>query len=198
MNGQDLNLERVEALMADLQDRYAPVPVEREPVDVPAGEFEKQLQHAEEGYDGGAYAWVIRDPEDASQLSETMTGESDPRRRALMHYPRNADEWGLPGGGREGKETFEEAAVREVQEETGIRCEITDLWLLRHHVWQSTDENDPRRTHSLHVFFDASYLSGSIAIQPGESNGAAWFAELPERMMPANEFRATSWSAVRE
>jgi len=115
-----------------------------------------------------------------------------------MHYPRNADEWCLPGGGREGDETFEKAAIREVNEETGIHCEITDLWLLRHHVWQSDDESDTRKTHSLHVFFDAHYTGGSISIQPTESNGAAWFAELPEQMMPANEFRAASWSPTSE
>ena len=60
-----------------------------------------------------------------------------------MLYPRNADEWGLPSGGREGDDTFGEAAVRKVNEETGIHCEITDLWLLRHHVWQSADETIP-------------------------------------------------------
>lgn len=190
MTNVDLNQNTVESLTAELQNRYKEVPIEHEPVDVPTGEFEDHLQNAQDGYDGGAYAWVIREPEDASQLSSTTPGERDSRQRVLMHYPRNADEWGLPGGGREGDETFEEAAVREVTEETGIRCEITNLWLLRHHIWQSDDENDTRQTHSLHVFFDVRYTGGRISIQPMESNGAAWFAEFPERMMPANEFRA--------
>jgi 8-oxo-dGTP pyrophosphatase MutT (NUDIX family) len=198
MTGVNLNPDTVESMLTELQDRYSEVPVEREPVDVPAGEFEDHLQNARDGYDGGAYAWVIRDPEDASQLSSTTPGERDSRRRVLMHYPRNADEWGLPGGGREGGETFEEVAVREINEKTDIPCEITDLWLLRHHVWQSDDESDTRKTHSLHVFFDAHYTGGSISIQPTESNGAAWFAELPERMMPTNEFRAVSWSTTSE
>jgi 8-oxo-dGTP diphosphatase len=40
---------------------------------------------------------------------------------ALVHRPKYGD-WSLPKGKLEAGESFEEAAVREVQEETGIRC----------------------------------------------------------------------------
>ena len=59
MTSLDLNLNIVESMLTDLQDRYTEVPIEREPVDVPAGEFEDHLQNAQGGYDGGAYAWAI-------------------------------------------------------------------------------------------------------------------------------------------
>ncbi|MEA2389263.1 MAG: 8-oxo-dGTP diphosphatase [Thermoleophilaceae bacterium] len=40
---------------------------------------------------------------------------------ALVHRPKYGD-WSLPKGKLEAGESFEEAAVREVEEETGIRC----------------------------------------------------------------------------
>ena len=42
---------------------------------------------------------------------------------ALVHRPRY-DDWTLPKGKLDPGESFEEAAVREVQEETGLRCTL--------------------------------------------------------------------------
>ena len=41
---------------------------------------------------------------------------------AVVHRPRY-DDWSLPKGKLHDGETFEEGAVREVEEETGFRCE---------------------------------------------------------------------------
>jgi 8-oxo-dGTP pyrophosphatase MutT (NUDIX family) len=41
----------------------------------------------------------------------------------LVHRPRY-DDWSLPKGKLDEGETFEQAAVREVEEETGLRCEL--------------------------------------------------------------------------
>lgn len=41
----------------------------------------------------------------------------------MVHRPRYED-WSLPKGKLEDGESWEEAAVREVEEETGLRCEI--------------------------------------------------------------------------
>ena len=40
-----------------------------------------------------------------------------------VHRPRH-DDWSLPKGKLEDGESWEEAAVREVEEETGLRCEL--------------------------------------------------------------------------
>jgi len=193
VSGVAIDRERVESLADDLQDRYGTVSVERAKRALPPAEFETALEHARAGYDGGADAWVVRAPADAQPPSETTTADWDDRHRALMILPRDEDEWGLPGGGREGEETFEGAAVREVREEAGVDCEVVDLWHLRRIVWTAADEDDDRTTHSLHPFCDARYVGGSIAIQPGEVNGAAWFAEPPRRCKPANERRLETW-----
>lgn len=42
---------------------------------------------------------------------------------AVVHRPRH-DDWSLPKGKLEASEGWREAAVREVEEETGARCEI--------------------------------------------------------------------------
>ena len=44
----------------------------------------------------------------------------------LVHRPKY-DDWSFPKGKLEGDESWEEAAVREVEEETGLRCEVGDL-----------------------------------------------------------------------
>jgi 8-oxo-dGTP diphosphatase len=41
----------------------------------------------------------------------------------LVHRPRY-DDWSLPKGKLETGESFEEAALREVEEETGLRCRL--------------------------------------------------------------------------
>jgi 8-oxo-dGTP diphosphatase len=42
---------------------------------------------------------------------------------ALVHRPRY-DDWSLPKGKLDAGESFEEAALREVEEETGLRCRL--------------------------------------------------------------------------
>jgi 8-oxo-dGTP diphosphatase len=41
----------------------------------------------------------------------------------IVHRPKY-DDWSLPKGKLERGESFEDAAVREVEEETGVRCEL--------------------------------------------------------------------------
>lgn len=44
---------------------------------------------------------------------------------AVVHRPRY-DDWSLPKGKLDPGETFEQAALREVEEETGLACELRD------------------------------------------------------------------------
>jgi 8-oxo-dGTP diphosphatase len=46
-------------------------------------------------------------------------------RIAVVHRPRY-DDWSLPKGKLDPGETWEEAALREVREETGLECELGD------------------------------------------------------------------------
>jgi len=53
-------------------------------------------------------------------VSRTRDGKTE---IALVHRP-NYDDWSLPKGKRDPAETDEQCAVREVEEETGLRCRL--------------------------------------------------------------------------
>jgi 8-oxo-dGTP diphosphatase len=192
MPGSDINADIVEQEIDRLQTKYDDVLTETEHYDTRSDDFERHLDYARDGYVGGAYVWVVRSPENAPSLCPSMSGadESD-RDRVLMILNRGSEEWSLPGGGRENGELFEEAAVREVEEETNINCEVNDLFSLYHAVVTTADRDE--RVHTLYAYFDGRYDDGTIAIQGGELNGAVWFAELPARLHPPTERRAEEW-----
>jgi 8-oxo-dGTP diphosphatase len=53
---------------------------------------------------------------------------------AVVHRPRY-DDWSLPKGKLDPGESFEEAALREVEEETGLRCRLVrELPAVRYEV----------------------------------------------------------------
>lgn len=167
----------------------------------PPDEFEEYVAGSRAGYVGGAYCWVTRTGEQFADLTESMPESALPDRneeRALLILGRDDSGWGVPGGGQEDDETYEQAAVREVDEETGVDCEVTDLYRLERVERHCTDPDDDRVNHMLYGFFDADYAGGEIRIQPGELHGAAWFREPPARIHPATETKAEAWFGERQ
>ncbi len=188
---EHVNRESVERRTNRLLDDYGDLEVREEREVMATERFADLRDYARDGYLGGGYAWVVREPERAPPLSESMPDEIEAERRVLMILGRGASRWGLAGGGREAGETFEDAAVREVREETGVDCEITDCFLLRRRTVESEGSGDT--VHLLSAFFDAAYTGGHVDVQPGELDGAAWFADPPARLHPENAFRAASF-----
>lgn len=83
--------------------------------------------------------------------------------------------WAPPIGHLDYGETFEQTAVREVQEETGL--EITDVKfrLLTNDIFE--DE------HSITIWMEAKYVSGEPTVKaPNEESDVGWFQwnDLPE------------------
>lgn len=187
MSYRDVNRDEIERRCDRLFNRFGEAPI-RERHDSPsADEFETWIEMSNDGYIGSAYALVRRVPEDFPALSESMAVEGDERERVLLILGRGSSDWGVPGGGQEGTETFEETVHREVTEEVGIDISVTGIDHLRHEI--ATFGGYAERLHVLRVFFEAQYVNGSIAIQPGELNGAAWFAEPPiaDRLLPSTK-----------
>ena len=52
-----------------------------------------------------------------------VRGDGEPPELAVVHRPRY-DDWSLPKGKLQPGERWEDAALREVEEETGLRCEL--------------------------------------------------------------------------
>lgn len=192
----DINRTDVDRRLARLEDEWGSFPVDRREETWPADEFAESVALARDGYTGGGYVIAVREPEQAAPLTESMPDDAtQDEDRVLLAMGRGNDEWGPPGGGREAGETYEEAAVREVGEETGVDVEITGVQeALR---WTTTSEDDDRTVHTLFVVFTGRYEGGHIEVQPGELNGAAWFRELPATLHQFAERFAEDWVGGR-
>lgn len=79
--------------------------------------------------------------------------------------------WGLPKGGIDEGEAMEEAAVREVREETGLEAEIeADLGEIRYfYVWERV-----RVRKAVH-FFLMRATGGDVSLHDHEMEDVRWF-----------------------
>jgi len=87
--------------------------------------------------------------------------------------------WAFPGGHLEGGETFEEGAIRESEEETGILLEGAEFWLVENVLYPDN--------HCVTVFMIAQLPSGQEAetMEPDCCEGWEWFPwdDPPEPLM---------------
>ena len=129
----------------------------------------------------------------ASVLVEDAQGRLLLQRRADCHL------WGYHGGSVELDEVVEEAARRELFEETGLRAESMELFGLfsgpeLHFVYPNGDEV----SNIDHVFLCRAY-SGTLRPQPGEVEELRFFAwdELPaeEEIASMNLPALRDWAA---
>jgi periplasmic divalent cation tolerance protein len=102
-------------------------------------------------------------------------------------YRRNADDfeialihvrhrWGLPKGHVEEGERDEEAALREVREETGLEGKlIRKLGEIRYSYRDKTKGDEPVRINKRVHFFLLRYLKGDVRDHDQEADDARWF-----------------------
>ena len=87
--------------------------------------------------------------------------------------PRKKPIWCLPKGWVEPGETFEDAALREVQEETGLQGKILDkLGVISYSFY---DKYSKSRIHKSVHFFLMEYVTGNTSGHDDEVEEARWF-----------------------
>ncbi|MGA9402085.1 NUDIX hydrolase [Haladaptatus sp.] len=92
------------------------------------------------------------------------------------------DGYGFPGGGVEPDEEWEDAAVREVEEKTGIEIELGRSWL----VPQGEYEHEGERYDGEYTVFyhataaDDGTVGDELGIEGETIEDAAWFDAMPD------------------
>jgi uncharacterized protein involved in tolerance to divalent cations/8-oxo-dGTP pyrophosphatase MutT (NUDIX family) len=126
---------------------------------------------------------VIAEPQPADENIRTVTEIS----AGGVIYRRNSDDydialiharnrWGLPKGHVEAGERDEEAALREVREETGLEGKlIRKLGDIRYSYRDKTKEGELARIHKRVHFFLLRYLKGDARDHDHEADDVRWF-----------------------
>jgi 8-oxo-dGTP pyrophosphatase MutT (NUDIX family) len=99
--------------------------------------------------------------------------DPDAPRVLVVHRPRY-DDWSFPKGKLDAGESIEEAALREVEEETGIRCHIMrKLSTIRYNYRTRAGESRPKVVH----YFLMEAAGGQVKIDGDEVDGVEWLGE---------------------
>lgn len=100
--------------------------------------------------------------------------------KILMVQNRDGCRWTLPGGTVEINETFEEAAIREAKEETGLDISLIGVVALNEYQVKKNSE------HIVYVTFRSSIIGGLKKInRPDEIMKISWIdVEQADRLMP--------------
>lgn len=98
--------------------------------------------------------------------------------------PPNQGRWAIPGGLVELGETVQDAAVREIQEETGLKVRIEGLLDVQTDL--HLDKGSKIEYHYILVDYLATPVSGSLKLNPESSDGG-WFTAGQVEHLPMSE-----------
>ena len=123
----------------------------------------------------------------------------DSQGRVLLQRRTDNRCWGYPGGSTELDERVEDAAARELLEETGLVAEKLELFGVfsgpeLHYVYPNGDE-----VSNIDVVFLCRAYSGTLHCQQEESEELGFFAPgmLPEKLSPPIVIPLRAWERKR-
>jgi ADP-ribose pyrophosphatase YjhB (NUDIX family) len=95
--------------------------------------------------------------------------------RILLVKQADSGKWSTPGGAIEPDETPEEAAIREVQEETGLAIVVNGLRAVVGGPEYRTVYSNGDQLSYVAIVFDASVVGGEPSPDNEETTEVAWF-----------------------
>jgi 8-oxo-dGTP diphosphatase len=110
-----------------------------------------------------------------------FTLSDDGEQRVLIIHRPEYDDWSFPKGGVEPGESLEDAALREVREETGIECRIGQKIDISRYMYRTRKGNmKPKAVH----YFLMEATSSHISVDGDEVDIAEWLSidEARERL----------------
>lgn len=117
------------------------------------------------------------------------------KREVLLQRRGDFDKWGFPGGAVELGETPEQAAIREVKEETGLEVEIRRLV----GIYTDCDTEYPNgdKAQSICIVYEFQVVDGELVCDGGETLELKWFSldEEPELFCKQHE---ETWRDIKE
>ena len=115
--------------------------------------------------------------------------------QVLLQKRSDTGDWCIPGGALEPFETYEEAAIREIQEEVGVT--VTNLRPFGIYSGEERRIHYPNDdiVYSLSVIFTSNEYDGIISDQDSEVLEHRFFGrdEIPEELFPADSRAILDW-----
>ncbi|WP_158057808.1 NUDIX hydrolase [Halorussus halophilus] len=170
----------VDARIDQFREKYGEFELVERTVENDPEYFEHGRELAQRGWRGDACTWVRSD---------------DGSDRLFIRHPEAPKKWGIPGGTHQGDESFEDTARREVREETGLDCEITNLWrVVRRTIVLET--NPEKRLHVLTTQFEGRADGDSSPSATGDDEilEARWFDKPPASVHEFLESKVRAWA----
>ena len=115
--------------------------------------------------------------------------------QVLLQKRSDTGDWCIPGGALEPFETYEEAAIREIQEEVGVTVKNLRLFGIYSGEERRIHYPNDDVVYSLSVIFSSNEYDGIISDQDSEVLEHRFFGreEIPEELFQADSRAILDW-----